>query len=495
MTAQSPTFHNSYTQLPDRFFAHVAPARPHAPALLALNEELAEALGLDVEWLRSKEGLAMLSGERLPNGAASIAMAYAGHQFGGWVPQLGDGRAILVGEVTGRDGFRRDLQLKGAGPTPFSRGGDGLAWLGPVLREYVVSEAMAKLGVATTRALAAVSTGGDVIRETVLPGAVLTRVARSHIRVGTFQYFSARRDVEGLKALAYHVIERHYPQARQAENPYLALLENVIDAQVDLVSHWQSIGFIHGVMNTDNMTLSGETIDYGPCAFMDDYHPETVFSSIDRGGRYAYSNQPPVAQWNLAILASALLPILNDDKDLAVADAQALIDSVSPRFDAAIVERFRRKIGLDDERAEDDSALIADLLSRMAANMVDFTNLFRALGKLPDEGGPHTDAPARDLFVDPTAFDQWAESWRRRLGRQGRAEADRKSAMDAVNPAFIPRNHRVEAMIAAALNNDLEPMQELMDVLSRPYRDQPDKANYADPPTEQEHVTATFCGT
>ncbi|WP_114390915.1 protein adenylyltransferase SelO [Notoacmeibacter marinus] len=495
MTEQFPTFHNSYTQLPERFYARVAPARPKAPALLALNKGLAEVLGLDAAWLRSEEGLAMLSGQRLPEGAASIAMAYAGHQFGGWVPQLGDGRAILIGEVTGTDGVRRDLQLKGGGPTPFSRGGDGLAWLGPVLREYVVSEAMAALGVPTTRSLAAVATGNEVVRETVLPGAVLTRVARSHIRVGTFQYFSARRDVEGVKMLTDHVIARHYPQAREAENPYLAMLEAVIDAQVALVSHWQSIGFIHGVMNTDNMTLSGETIDYGPCAFMDDYHPDTVFSSIDRGGRYAYSNQPPIAQWNLAILASALLPILNEDKDLAIADAQALIDSVSPRFDAAIVAQFRSKIGLADEREEGDPALVADLLSRMSANMVDFTNLFRALGKLPNEGGPSTDAAARDLFADPTAFDKWAEVWRRRLARQGTSEADRQAAMDAVNPAFIPRNHRVEAMIAAALNGDLTPMHELMDVLSRPYESRPDKAGYAAPPTDQQRVTATFCGT
>ncbi len=495
MTATAPRFDNSYTQLPDRFFARVAPAIPDAPDLLALNEDLARLLGLDVDWLRSEDGLAMLSGQHLPEGAASIAMAYAGHQFGGWVPQLGDGRAILIGEVVGTDGIRRDLQLKGAGRTPFSRGGDGLAWLGPVLREYVVSEAMAKLGVPTTRALAAVATGQSVIREAVLPGAVLTRVARSHIRVGTFQYFAARRDLEGLKALADHVIERHYPDVADGDDRYLALLEQVIDAQVRLIAHWQALGFIHGVMNTDNMTLSGETIDYGPCAFMDEYHPATVFSSIDQGGRYAYSNQPLIGQWNLAVLASALLPLLGEDQDKAVADAQALIDSVPGRFDAAILARFRNKIGLTDAVAEGDDALVADLLSRMAANMVDFTNLFRALGKLPDEGGAQTDAPARDLFADPTAFDQWAQDWRRRLAEQGRPEADRQSAMSAVSPAFIPRNHRIEAMIAAALEGDLSPMHELMAVLSRPFDEQPDHAGYASPPAEQERVTATFCGT
>ena len=491
----APKFDNSYSRLPTRFYARVAPAIPDAPALLALNDELAKTLGLDVEWLRSDDGLAMLSGKQLPEGAASIAMAYAGHQFGGWVPQLGDGRAILIGELVGEDGSRRDLQLKGAGRTPFSRGGDGLAWLGPVLREYVVSEAMARLGVPTTRALAAVSTGGQVIRETVLPGAVLTRVARSHIRVGTFQYFAARSDIEGLHALADHVIERHYPHAADADNRYLALLEAVIEAQVALISHWQAIGFIHGVMNTDNMTLSGETIDYGPCAFMDDYHPATVFSSIDQGGRYAYANQPLIGQWNLAVLASALLPLLNDDKETAIADAQTLIDSVPGRFDAAILARFRRKIGLIDTVAEGDDALIADLLSRMAANMVDFTNLFRALGQLPDSGGSETDTPVRDLFVDPTAFDKWAEGWRQRLAAQGRPEKDRMADMKTVNPAFIPRNHQVETMIASALEGDLDPMHELIDVLSRPYDDQPDHADYAAPPTDQERVTATFCGT
>ncbi|RLQ88328.1 protein adenylyltransferase SelO [Notoacmeibacter ruber] len=495
MSATAPHFDNSYQQLPERFYASVAPAIPEAPVLLALNEPLAGALGLDLQWLRGEEGLAMLSGRELPDGAASIAMAYAGHQFGGWAPQLGDGRAILIGEIIGNDGVRRDLQLKGAGRTPFSRGGDGLAWLGPVLREYVVSEAMAALGVPTTRALAAVSTGGQVIRETILPGAVLTRVATSHIRVGTFQYFTARRDLDGLKALADHVIARHYPQAVEADEPYLALLEAVIQAQVALISHWQSIGFIHGVMNTDNMTLSGETIDYGPCAFMDDYHPATVFSSIDQGGRYAYANQPVIGQWNLAVLASALLPLFGEDEEKAVADAQALIDSVPGRFDAAILSHFRRKIGLTDDFTEGDDALIADLLSRMAANMVDFTNFFRALGRLPDEGGEQTDAPTRDLFVDPTAFDQWAEGWRRRLARQTIPQGDRQAKMDSVNPAFIPRNHRIEEMIAAALEGDLKPVQDLMAVLSKPFDDQPDHANYASPPSEQERVTATFCGT
>jgi len=484
-------FDNSYARLPDRFFARVAPARAPAPALVRVNDALAGELGIDAAWLRRPDGLEILSGREIADGSDPIALAYAGHQFGSFVPQLGDGRAILLGEVVDTQGRRRDIQLKGAGRTPFSRSGDGRAVLGPVLREYLVSEAMAALGIPTTRALAAVTTGEPVMRDTMLPGAVLTRVAASHIRVGTFQFFAARGDREALGLLADHAISRHYPAAAAAARPYRAFLDAVIAAQADLVARWLLVGFIHGVMNTDNMAISGETIDYGPCAFMDHYDPATVFSSIDRMGRYAYGNQPRIAHWNLARLAEAVLPLLADDEDAALADAQEALTTFAPAFEAAYHSGLMRKLGLSG-RHEDDVDLISAILGAMTENQVDFTLFFRRLGDAVLGDGE----PVRSLFVDPTTYDGWALRWQRRLADEPLDAAERRAAMNSVNPAFIPRNHHVEAMINAAVDDeDFAPFEELLSVTSRPYDDQPDFERYAEPPLAHERVAATFCGT
>ncbi len=492
MTFHFP-FDNTYAALPDRFFARVAPTPVAAPRLIRLNRELALHLRLDPHWLASPEGVEILAGKRVPDRAEPIAMAYAGHQFGHFVPQLGDGRAILLGEVVDRDGMRRDIQLKGSGPTPFSRLGDGRAALGPVLREYVVSEAMAALGIPTTRTLAAVMTGRAVVREALLPGAVLTRVASSHIRVGTFQFFAARGDLEGIRLLADHVIARHYPLAANAERPYRALLDEVIARQADLIAQWLLVAFIHGVMNTDNMSIAGETIDYGPCAFMDAYDPATVFSSIDRHGRYAYGNQPRIAHWNLARLAETLLPLLSDTEDKAVADAEEALDAFAPRFETAYHAGLRRKLGLFAER-DGDVVLAGDLLKSMAENQADFTLTFRRLSDAA--AGPAGDEAVGRLFANPAAYDGWAERWRRRLREEPLDGAARQTAMRAVNPAFIPRNHRVEAIIDAAVDReDFAPFVELLDVLSKPYEDQPAYAHYAEPPKLHERVLQTFCGT
>ena len=388
------------------------------------------------------------------------------------VPQLGDGRANLLGEVLGRDGIRYDIQLKGSGPTPFSRGGDGRAALGPVLREYIVSEAMAALGVPTTRALAAVTTGQRVLRETVLPGAVFTRVAASHLRVGTFQYFSAQGDTEGTRTLADYAIARHYPEAAQANHPYRALLDGVIARQARLIAQWILLGFIHGVMNTDNTSISGETIDYGPCAFMEAYDPAKVFSSIDHYGRYAYGNQPRAALWNLTRLAEALLPVLEHEEgnaEAAVASANEALAAFAPQFEVARAAGLRRKLGLFTERAGDD-ALAQDLLDRMAANRADFTLTFRRL--CAAAAGPEGDDGVRTLFADPAAYDAWAVAWRERLQEETISEQERAAAMRMANPAFIPRNHRVEAALSAAVERqDFQPFEELLDVVSRPYED------------------------
>ena len=487
-----PAFNNSYARLPERFFARVPPTPVAAPRLIRANRALAAELGIDPDWLAGPEGVETVAGNRVPGGSEPIALAYSGHQFGHFAGQLGDGRAVLLGEVVDRAGRRRDIQLKGSGPTPFSRRGDGRAALGPVLREYLVSEAMAALGVPTTRALAAVTTGERVLRETVLPGAVLARVASSHVRVGTFQFFAAADDTEGLRLLADHVIARHYPAAARTERPYRALLDAVIAAQADLVARWLLVGFIHGVMNTDNMSIAGETIDYGPCAFMDAYDPATVFSSIDRMGRYAYANQPRIAHWNLARLAETLLPLLNDDDQAAVADAQDALAAFGPRFEEAYYAGLRRKLGLL-EAHEDDLALAGDLLKAMADNAVDFTNLFRRLGDIDQPGG---EAAVRSLFADPAAFDAWAPRWRERLGLENRDGEARRAAMHAVNPAYIPRNHQVEAMIAAAVErNDLEPFDKMLLALSTPYAERPEFAWLAVPPQAHERVAATFCGT
>ena len=492
MTLQFP-FEHTYAALPANFFARVAPTPVAAPRLIKLNRELAIQLGLDPDQLSTPEGAEILSGKRLPDGAEPIAMAYAGHQFGHFVPQLGDGRAILLGEVINKDGVRRDIQLKGSGPTPFSRRGDGRAALGPVLREYIVSEAMAKLGIPTTRSLAAVISGESVMRETVLPGAVLTRVAASHIRVGTFQFFAARGDTDAVRRLADHAIGRHYPELATADRPYHALLDAVIARQADLVARWLLVGFIHGVMNTDNTSISGETIDYGPCAFMDEYNPATVFSSIDEMGRYAYGNQPRIALWNLTRLAECLLPLFSDDQDKAIEQAQFALGEFAEKFTTAYQAGLRAKIGLLTQ-ADGDEALVQDLLDAMTRNQADFTNTFRRLGDAALGAG--NDEPVRGLFIDPTVFDEWAARWRRRTASEPQTPAERQAAMHRVNPAFIPRNHRVEAVIQAAMNNDdYAPFEELLTVLSKPFEDQPGFAAYAEPPEADQRVTQTFCGT
>jgi len=486
-------FTNSYARLPERFFARTAPTPTSAPRLIRVNRALAVHLGVDPDWLASEEGVEILAGKRVPEGAEPIATAYAGHQFGGFVPQLGDGRAILLGEVIDQGGARRDIQLKGAGRTPFSRGGDGRAALGPVLREYVVSEAMAALGIPTTRALAAVMTGDKVIREQRLPGAVFTRVASSHIRVGTFQFFATRGDVDGLRLLADHVITRHYPDAAHAPRPYRALLDAVIKAQAELIPQWLSVGFIHGVMNTDNMSVAGETIDYGPCAFMDEYDPATVFSAIDRQGRYAYANQPPIAHWNLTRLAECFLPLLSDDTDAGVAEAKEALAAFAPTFQAAYQRGLRRKLGLFAEE-EGDLALGQDLLEVMSASRADFTLAFRALAEAA--AGPESEMQVRSLFPDPSAFAGWAVRWRERLAREAQDARARRASMLSANPAYIPRNHRVEAVIRAAVDHDdFHPFEELLTVLATPFEEQPAFAHYGMPPKEQERVHQTFCGT
>jgi uncharacterized protein YdiU (UPF0061 family) len=485
------SFENTYAALPDRFYARVDPSAAKLPELVKVNDGLARRLGLDPDWLRSPEGIQFLSGKETAPSSQPIAMAYAGHQFGHFVPQLGDGRAILLGELVDQEGFRFDLHLKGAGRTPFSRGGDGKAALGPVLREYVVSEAMAALGIPTTRALAALTTGELVSRERTLPGAVIVRVASSHIRVGTFQYFAARRDDEAVRMLADHVIKRHYPGAAAAARPYRELLDAVVAAQAKLIAKWLAVGFIHGVMNTDNTAISGETIDYGPCAFMDTYDPAAVFSSIDRQGRYAYGNQPEMALWNLTRFAETLLPLLSEDQDKAVAEAEEALDAFAPVFQAEYISGFRRKLGLATER-EDDSALVQGLLGAMAGNRLDFTLLFRRLAEALE---PQGEGSVRELFVNPRDFEEWLPRWRARI-KQEPQDPERRAAMLAANPAYIPRNHRVEAMIEAAVNEgDFGPFEELVQVLSAPFDARPQYARYEDPPQPEERVLATFCGT
>jgi uncharacterized protein YdiU (UPF0061 family) len=492
MTFRFP-FDNSYARLPQGFHLSALPTPVPQPRLIKLNRELAAQLGLDPDFLASPQGTETLAGNRIAEGSQPLAMAYAGHQFGQFVPQLGDGRAILLGEVVDAGGVRRDIQLKGSGPTPFSRRGDGRAALGPVLREYVVSEAMAALGVPTTRALAVVTTGDLVMRETPLPGAILTRVASSHIRIGTFQFFAARQDLDGVRQLADHVIARHYPDAADAAQPYLTLLQQVIARQAALVAQWLSIGFIHGVMNTDNMSVSGETIDYGPCAFMDAYHPATVFSSIDRQGRYSYANQPGIAQWNLTRLAECLLPLLDEDQDAALKLAQEAIAGFAPAFHRAYLDALRRKLGLSTAQ-DDDADLAEGLLNLMANNEADFTLTFRHL--CDAAGGPEFDTGVRGQFTDPAAYDGWAMQWRERMAAEEIDAATRQEVMRTVNPAFIPRNHQVEAVIRAAVDHDdFGPFEKLNAVLARPYADQPEHASYALPPLPEQRVTQTFCGT
>ncbi|HEX4650356.1 MAG TPA: YdiU family protein [Granulicella sp.] len=489
-------FDNTYARLPERFYARVSPTPVAAPRLIKVNVELARSLGLDPDQLAGARGVEILAGNRVAEGSEPLALAYAGHQFGHFVPQLGDGRANLLGEVMGHDGVRYDLQLKGSGPTPFSRRGDGRAALGPVLREYVVSEAMAALGVPTTRALAAVTTGERVFRETALPGAVLTRVAASHLRVGTFQYFAIRGDVDALRMLADYAIARHYPEATQARRPYRAFFDGVITRQAHLIARWMLLGFIHGVMNTDNTSISGETIDYGPCAFMETYDPETVFSSIDHGGRYSYSSQPMAAQWNLTRLAETLLPLLEQEagsEEAGLESAKEALAAFGPQFEAARLGGLRRKFGLNAER-KGDARLIQDLLDRMAANRADFTLTFRRL--CDAAAGSDGDHGVRSLFADPGAYDTWSTDWRRRLKEESLSEQARAAQMRMVNPAYIPRNHIVEeALDAAAARQDFQPFEELLDVVSHPFDDRPNLERYAKPARPEECIRHTFCGT
>ncbi|SDQ35695.1 YdiU family protein [Quadrisphaera sp. DSM 44207] len=454
------------------------------PRLLVLNEPLAAQLGLDPAWLRGPDGVRFLVGDRVPDGATPVAQAYAGHQFGNFVPRLGDGRALLLGEVVDAEGRLRDLHLKGSGRTPFARGGDGLAAVGPMLREHVVSEAMHALGIPTTRSLAVVATGRPVRRETLLPGAVLARVASSHLRVGSVQYARATGDVELLRRLADHAIARHSPGAARAERPHVALLEAVVAAQASLVARWMLVGFVHGVMNTDNTTISGETIDYGPCAFLDAFDPTTVYSSIDTIGRYAYGNQPVVVEWNLARLAEALLPLFSDDQEQAIAIAVEALEGFRPQYAAAWSRGMRAKLGLPEGLDDAVTAALAeDLLRLLQEGRVDFTSFFRSLGAAARGDA----APARDLFLDREGFDAWAQRWRA-LG----PDAD---AMDRVNPVYIPRNHLVEEALAAAADGDLGPLGQLLEAVSAPYDERPGLERYAAPAPEDFGAYRTFCGT
>jgi serine/tyrosine/threonine adenylyltransferase len=485
--------HSSYADLPEHFFARVNPTRVAKPRLLRFNRALSQDLGLDLGSLDDDALAELLSGNLITPDEEPIAMAYAGHQFGQFVPQLGDGRAILLGEAVDREGVRRDIQLKGSGRTPFSRGGDGRAALGPVLREYLVSEAMHALGIATTRSLAAVATGESVFREEALPGAILTRVAASFVRVGTFQYFAARGDVDAVRRLADYVLDRHFPKVKSEPQPYLALLRAVSDAQASLVASWMHVGFIHGVMNTDNMAVSGETIDFGPCAFLDAYDPAAVFSSIDRQGRYAYGNQPHAAVWNLARFAETLLPIIDTGQERAVELAGEVLGTFSSRFSACLLAGMRRKLGLSTA-LDGDAELAQDLLEAMHRNQADFTLTFRALC---DAAEPLCDdTRVRSLFPNPADYDAWASRWRARITVEPLEPHARAAEMRKVNPAVIPRNHRIEQVIDAAVERqDLGPFAELSAALSRPF-DLPERlASYADPPQPGERVLRTFCGT
>ncbi len=481
-------FQNSYAHLPERFFSKQKPAGAPEPFLIRTNPALASELGIDPAWLESPTALAALSGNEILEGAEPIAQAYAGHQFGGFVPQLGDGRAILLGEVVDIHGKRRDIQLKGSGRTAFSRGGDGKSALGPVLREYLVSEAMQAFGIPTTRALAAVYTGEIVEREEPAPGGVFTRVAASHIRVGTFQYFAARQDTEAIQILTDHCIARHYPQAADEENPALAFLESVIHAQALLVAKWLPLGFIHGVMNTDNCSISGETIDYGPCAFIDTFHPDTVFSFIDRNGRYAWGNQPTIAHWNLTRLAETLLPILDPSPERAKEIATAALDQFIQHFQPAYLNHFREKLGLSTVTDLDASAaFIKTTLGTLAQNKVDFTLFFRHLTLLAAED---TRADLASIFSDPQAAVKWINDWKSLT-----KSADHIAKMKSTNPILIPRNHRIEEAIQAAYQNDFSLFHRLADALANPFEEISAYADLELAPLPEQCVKNTFCGT
>jgi uncharacterized protein YdiU (UPF0061 family) len=485
------SFEASYAQLPPVFHAPVQPAFAPAPTLIRLNHALCRELSVDAAWLESEAGVAMLAGNTLPDSAVPVAMGYAGHQFGGWSPQLGDGRAVLLGEVLDRNGLLRDFHLKGAGRTPYSRGGDGKATLGAIIREYVLSEAMFALGVPTTRALAVVATGEPVYRETPMPGAILTRVATSHVRVGTFEYVAARQDRRATNALADYVLHRHYRAAMQEPQPYRAMLDSIIARQAQLVARWMLLGFIHGVMNTDNMQIVGETIDYGPCAFMDEFHPQRVFSSVDRNGRYAWDQQPVMAKWNLTRLGDALTPVLGLTDGAALEEAKAAVATFDAHFEAAFVSGFRRKLGLMSEK-DADGEFIRETLAMLAEEEIDFTLFFRRLTQVAD--GKYETAWGQ-LFNHPDRAGAWLAKWRARCGQDAADNQNRLAVMQGVNPIFIARNHRVEAAIQAGLRGDFAPFHQLVSVLARPYQEQPEFAEYEQAPREEQKVRETFCGT
>ncbi|MBF0887281.1 MULTISPECIES: protein adenylyltransferase SelO [Gluconobacter] len=478
-----------YASLPEQFSAPLTPTPLRNPQIVALNEPLARELGLDPDWLRSPAGLAFLGHGSRPDGTSPVAMAYAGHQFGHFVPSLGDGRAMLVGEVTDRARRLRDIHLKGSGPTPFSRRGDGRAALGPVLREYVVSEAMHALGIPTTRALAALTTGESVMRETMQPGGVIVRIASSHVRVGTFQYFAAQGDTQSVRILADHVIGRLYPELSDTENPYLALLEAVTARQAKLVARWMLVGFIHGVMNTDNMSIAGETIDFGPCAFLDAYDPAKVFSFIDQNGRYAYGNQPDMALWNLGRLAETLLPLLDTNHERAVEQAKSALMRFDVVFNEAYLGGWRRKLGLALEE-DGDARLAGRLLTAMHRGEADFTLTFRRLGDVVRGGQT---GEVMSLFGPGSKIEDWIGDWQARLDREERSAEACHADMQATNPRIIPRNHRIEEMIRSAVAGDYAPFHRLTEALSHPFEDRTD--GFEAPPTAHEQVKNTFCGT
>jgi len=492
-------FNNQYVTLGKSFYVKIRPTPVANPTLFKFNDELASDLGLPDLNPESREVSALFSGNQVPDGAEPLAMAYAGHQFGHFNPQLGDGRAILLGEILSPEGICFDMQLKGSGQTYYSRNGDGRAALGPILREYLVSEAMAKLGVPTTRALAAVTTGEEVARERMLPGGIITRIARSFVRVGTFQYFAAKGDADAIQKLADYVIDRNYPLSRDAEQPYAAFLQAVVEGQAALIAQWMQLGFIHGVMNTDNMSIAGETIDYGPCAFMDFYDHDRVYSSIDRGGRYAYSNQPSIGLWNLTRLAEALIPLLAVDSEAAVEIAQSILETYIESYQNHWLAGMRAKCGLtvsvENETHIDDKVLIEELFDTMAINNADFTLTFFYLSKLSSDQCDE-DMDIRSLFTNPSQFDDWAIKWRKRLRDESVSDKERQAHMQQVNPVYIPRNHQIEAAIRAAEDyGDFTVFHDLHEVLQLPYVLQAGKDSYMLPPEPDEVVKQTFCGT
>jgi uncharacterized protein YdiU (UPF0061 family) len=496
-TASFP-FDNSYARLPDYFYSRVNPQPVRQPQLIRLNESLARELQLDIAALRQEQGVATFAGNHIPAQAEPLAMVYTGHQFGHFNPQLGDGRAILLGELVSEHGERFDVQLKGSGRTPYSRGGDGRAALGPVLREYIMCEFMHAAGIPTTRALAAVSSGETVARERLLPGALITRLSHSYVRVGTFQYFAAQGNYQAVRELADYVITRNYAQITAADTPYQALLEAVIKRQAELVAQWMQIGFIHGVMNTDNSSICGETIDYGPCAFMDNFHPDTVYSSIDRQGRYAYRNQPAIAHWNMCRFAETLIPLLAEDHEAGAEIAQQAINTYPDLYQNAWLTGMRAKLGLEQPVAEDET-LINDLLKIMAEHNADFTLTFRALsvtGNTPDAAADAAAERLYALFNDPVPIQGWLKRWRERLSCEVRPDIARQQAMQSVNPLYIPRNHLLEACIRAAEDHgEFRPFHDLAEVLQHPFTQQSVDEKYTLPPRPEQVVQQTFCGT